>query len=152
MLRLVREGIPLSIYGDRWHKASEWSELRSFWRGRGLYEDAAYASAIQCAKVNLGLLSRGNRDLSTARSFEIPHLGGVLCTERTAEHSKLYAEDNEALFWTTPEECAAKCTEVLKDKAWREYIGQQGRKRCVQNRTTNEWVMSGILSHALASV
>jgi spore maturation protein CgeB len=151
MLRLVREGIPLSIYGDRWHKAPEWSELRSYWRGSGLYDDAAYASAIQCAKVNLGLLSQGNRDLSTTRSFEIPHLRGVLCTERTSEHSKLYAEDNEALFWKTPEECAAKCIKVLKDEAWRKHIGLKGRERCLQNKTTNESVMSAILSHALAS-
>jgi spore maturation protein CgeB len=146
MARLIDLGIPLSIYGCRWQKAPEWSVLRSFWRGPGLYEDNEYARAIQCAKVNLGLLSKGNRDLSTTRSFEIPCLGAVLCAERTSEHSQLYKENKEAVFWSDPEECAWRCTELLKEEELRKSIGICARGRCLQNGTMNENILGQILN------
>ena len=149
MARLIQLGVPLSIYGDRWNKAPEWSVLRSSWRGPGLYEDDDYAKVIQCAKVNLGLLSKGNRDLATQRSFEIPHLGGVLCAERTSEHSRLYKEDEEALFWESPEECARKCMELLNDAECRRRLAIQGRRRCLENGTSNQDILAQILSKAL---
>jgi spore maturation protein CgeB len=148
MARLVELGVPLSIFGDRWQKAPEWPVLRSAWRGGGLYEDD-YARAIQCAKVNLGLLSKQNRDLTTTRSFEIPYLGGVLCAERTAEHTWLYKEDEEAVFWSSPEECASKCMQLLQHEQHRRRLAINGRNRCLQNKTTNEAVLAQILDKAL---
>jgi spore maturation protein CgeB len=149
LARLAESGVPLSIYGDRWHKAREYPLLRSFWRGPGLYDDC-YAKVIQSAKISLGLLSKGNRDLVTTRSFEIPALGGVLCAERTSEHVGLYLENEEAVFWDTPEECAQRCMQLLKDKEWRERLGLNGRNRCLHNNTTNEKVMAQILHEALS--
>jgi spore maturation protein CgeB len=148
MARLVQLGVPLSIYGDRWQKAPEWPVLRAAWRGQGLYEDD-YARAIQCAKVNLGLLSKENRDLTTQRSFEIPYLGGVLCAERTTEHTRLYKEDEEAVFWSSPEECASKCMQLLQDEQHRRRLAINGRNRCLQNRTTNEAILTQVLCKAL---
>ena len=145
MARLIELGVPLSIYGCRWQKAPEWPMLRAAWRGIGMYTDDEYAAAIQCAKVNLGLLSKGNRDLSTTRSFEIPSLGGVLCAERTPEHIKLYRENVEAVFWSSPEECARKCRELLSDNDRRRSIGLNGRQRCLKNGIMNEPVLAQIL-------
>ncbi len=149
LARLLQLGVPLSIFGDRWHKAKEWPSLRPHWRGPGIYKDDDYARAVQCAGVCLGLLSKGNRDLSTTRSFEIPYLGGVLCAERTFEHKQLYREDEEALFWSTPEECAEKCRRVLASPDLRWRIAARGRARCVHNRTTNQAVLQSILSTAM---
>jgi spore maturation protein CgeB len=150
MARLVELGVPLSIYGDRWQKAPEWPILRSVWRGGAVFEDD-YAKAIQGAKVNLGLLSKGNRDLTTTRSFEIPYMRGVLCAERTTEHTRLYKEDEEAVFWSSPEECAAKCMQLLKDEQRRKRLAIKGRRRCLKNKTTNEAVLAQILDKALGS-
>ena len=149
LAKLVELSVPLTIYGDRWNKAPEHSVLRKCWRGAGLYDDDQYAKVIQCARVNLGLLSKGNRDLSTTRSFEIPSLGGVLCAERTSEHSELYAEDEEAIFWETPEECAQKCLKLLKDEPLRSQLAVRGRLRCMQNKTTNESVLARVLYAAI---
>ena len=148
MARLVDLGVPLSIYGDRWQKAPEWTVLHSCWRGGGLYGDD-YARAIQCAKVSVGMLSKGNRDLTTTRSFEIPYLGGVLCAERTVEHAQLYREDQEAVFWSTPDECASKCMRLLQDEQYRKSVAIKGRNRCLHNNTTNEAVLAQILYKAL---
>jgi spore maturation protein CgeB len=145
MARLLELGVPLSIYGCRWQKAREWSVLRSAWRGPGVYGDDEYARVIQCAKVNLGLLSKGNRDLSTTRSFEIPSLGGVLCAERTSEHMQLYRENEEAVFWGDPEECARKCMQLVDDGKFRKSLGTNSRFRCLRNGTMNETVLTQIV-------
>jgi spore maturation protein CgeB len=148
LARLVQLGVPLSIFGNRWDRAAEWSILQPYWRGPAVDNDEDYPKAVQCAKICLGLLSKGNRDLSTTRSFEIPHLGGVLCAERTSEHEALYQDGEEAVFWSSPEECAEKCLALLADSAWRLRISVNGRARCIQNRTTNECVMADILERA----
>jgi spore maturation protein CgeB len=142
---LMRSGVPLSIYGDRWHKAPEWPILRPAWKGHGLYGDADYALAISCAKVCIGLLSKGNRDETTTRSFEIPLLRSVLCAERTSEHSRLYSEDEEAVFWSTAEECADKCHSLLANDEVRASIAARGRNRCRQNQTLNEPMVARVL-------
>ena len=149
MVRLLELGVPLTIYGYAWQKAKEWPLLQEHWRGPGLYDDESYAKAVQCAKVCLGLLSKGNRDEATTRSFEVPYLGGVLCAERTSEHSRLYLEDVEAVFWSTPEECAEKCMRLLGDEEWRKLLSKNGRARCIRNRTTHQEMLREILNRAL---
>jgi spore maturation protein CgeB len=149
LARLVELGVPLSIYGNRWSRAAEWPVLRQAWRGPGLEAEDDYSRAIQCAKVNLGLLSKQNRDLTTTRSFEIPHLGGVFCGERTSEHSDLYRENEDAVFWSSPEECATECVRLLGDGELRSRLAASGRRRCLQNGTTNEKVMAKIICEVL---
>jgi len=83
---LVRRGVPLSIWGDRWQKAREWPVIAPFWRGGGIYRDAEYAAAIQSSRICLGLLSKGNRDLHTRRSIEVPALGVRSRRGRTLRH------------------------------------------------------------------
>lgn len=149
MARLLELGVPLRIFGDRWHKAPEWQCIRQAWAGPNL-AGADYVKAIQCAKLNLGLLSKGNRDLHTTRSAEIPYVGSVLCAERTMEHEAMYRENEEAVFWSTPEECAEKCFWLLENPAIRERIAQAGRERCIANDMLNEAVLRKILGAALA--
>jgi spore maturation protein CgeB len=145
MVELARRGVPLTIYGLRWERAPEWDQLRKFWRGSGLYKGDDYAKAIQCAKVCLGLLSKGNRDLHTKRSVEIPLLGSLLLAERTSEHQALYREDEEAVFWSDAEECAEKCRALLADDTRRRRIASAGRIRCLANGLTNERIVLQIL-------
>ncbi|MGA9668238.1 MAG: glycosyltransferase, partial [Terracidiphilus sp.] len=109
---LLRLGVPVSIYGNRWQLLKEWKTLKPHWKGPGLDDAYSYSTAILAAKVSLGLLSTENRDLHTTRSMEIPSLGGVFCAERTREHIELYNEDEEAVFWSSPEECALKCNSL----------------------------------------
>lgn len=146
LTQLIKAGVRLSIFGDRWHKAKEWHALKPAWRGPGIYNDDDYAMAIQCAKVCIGLLSKGNRDETTTRSFEIPLLGSVLCAERTPEHLQLYRENLEAVFWSSAEECAEKCKQLLSDDGWRQRLASSGRARCIRNATTNEAALERIVA------
>jgi spore maturation protein CgeB len=147
--KLLKLGVPLTIYGSDWHKAAERSVLKPVWASPGVLGLEDYLKALQCAKVCLGLLSKGNRDHHTRRSIEIPYIGSVLCAERTAEHVAMYKEGVEAVFWSTPEECATRCHELLSDPRRRQEIAVNGRRRCLANGHLNERVMSRIVEEAM---
>lgn len=137
LLALLRQGLKLAIWGDNWQSSSVWSELQPHWRGAGL-AGQDYVDAIRGAKVCIGMLSKGNRDQHTTRTMEIPAAGGLLCAERTPEHLSLYRENEEALFWSSPDECAARCQAMLADNAARERIRLAGQRRVLANRVGSE--------------
>jgi hypothetical protein len=140
LLDLISLGVPLTIQGSGWHKAPEWPQLKAYWRGGSIAGDD-YAKAIQCAKVNLGMVSKENRDLHTTRSLEIPSLGGLLCAERTIEHTQMYEEGKEALFWSDAKECAAMCKLALADDARRQALAKAGQQRLKRNGHLNQQQM-----------
>jgi spore maturation protein CgeB len=144
---LLKAGVPLAIYGNDWQKAREWPALQRAWCGPAIYGDD-YLKAIQLAKVSLGLLSKGNRDLHTTRTFEIPYCGGLFCAERTSEHLQLYQEDVEAVYWSDVEECIDKCQQLLNDDKMRTEIAAKGRIRCLRNGIFNERNLYNILKAA----
>lgn len=158
LVRLIELGVPLSIWGDHWQKAPEYATLRPIIRGPAVYGED-YVKAIQCAKVALGLLSKGNRDLHTTRSAEVPFIGGaVLCAERTPEHGRLFEDGVDAMLWTTAEECSERCGLILSDESRRVRMAGHGRNRVIGWRLSNDEVMASVLNavsthslnHALA--
>lgn len=149
MAELIRRKVPLSIWGDYWQRAPEWRILEPYWRGPGLAHDLSYSAAILAAKLCLGLLSKGNRDLHTTRSFEIPSLGGLLCAQRTSEHLALYEEGVEAVFWNDAGECAEICKDLLADKKRRKEIAQRGHERAMRNKVFNEPIMASIIEKVM---
>jgi spore maturation protein CgeB len=149
LLELVKRGVPMTIRGANWHKAPEWPSLKAHWHD-GQIHGEDYAKAIQCAKVNLGLLSKGNRDLHTTRSLEIPAIGSLLCAERTSEHTSMYNEGSEALFWSDADECAAMCKLALDNDELRQRIAAAGHARVIANGHYNEKIMKTIVDMALA--
>jgi hypothetical protein len=144
---LLELGVPISIRGSHWQKAPEWSDLASCWLGGALSGDD-YALALQCARVNLGLVSLGNRDQHTTRSLEIPALGGLLCAQRTLEHAAMYEEGREALFWDDARECADQILRLLADEPGRQQMAKAGHERYLRNRHGNEDVMQQLLDEA----
>ena len=147
LAELVRRGVPLSIYGGRWRRAPEWSELASSFRAAWV-GDEEYAKVIQSAKVSLGLLSVGNRDEHTRRSVEVPAIGGLLCAQRTDEHQALFTEGEEAVFWSDAEECAAHCLHLLAEPDRVRQIAAAGRRRVLELRLGNEDLCDEVLRAA----
>ncbi len=147
LLELIRRGVPLTIQGSHWAKAPEWAELKPYWRGDAIAGDD-YAKAIQCAQINIGMLSKGNRDLHTTRSMEVPALGGLLCAERTSEHEALYRDGIDALFWRDASQCADQCLDLLTQPERITQIARAGRERYLQQPHRNEAVMQAILRRA----
>ena len=145
IVHLLETGVPLTIRGDHWQKAREYQRLRSVIRGPAVY-GADYVKAIQCSQVALGLLSKGNRDLHTTRSAEIPFIGGaVFCAERTSEHEAMFRDRGEALFWSSPQECARCCQEAMASPQWRMQMVLAARQRACQLGLSNDTTLTRIL-------
>ena len=150
MARLIELGLPLRIYGPRWNKAPEYPVIKPHMAGDFMAE-AAYAKALQGGKIAIGLLSKGNEDLHTTRSLEIPAMGVLLCAERTADHLRMYRDGEEAVFWNDADECADLCLALLADPARIKAIAEAGRRRVIANQAFNEPLMTRVLSEALAA-
>lgn len=148
LLALIDQGINVAIWGDRWQKSPGWSKLKAHWRGSAL-SGREYVASLQGAKVALGFLSSGNRDLHTTRSAEIPYARGLLCAQRTVEHLAMYREGEEAVFWDNVGECAEVCRKLLADDALREKIRQQGMTRIRSGSYGNESICNEILAQLL---
>lgn len=144
LLKLIDSGFSISIWGSRWGKSQYWRQLSPYYKGEAL-KGKEYVEAIRGAKICLGLLSKGNRDEHTTRSMEIPYAGGLLCAERTNEHLSLYNEWEEAVFWSSAEECARVCKVLLDDKILRERIRKAGMDRVRKNKCGNEDICKSIL-------
>jgi spore maturation protein CgeB len=149
LMTLIQQGINVSIWGDRWDKSPHFETIKPFWRGAAL-RGRDYVAAMQGAKICLGLLSKGNRDLHTQRTLETPYAGGLFCAERTSEHMQLYKEGVEAVFWSDADECARVCKQLLADDVLRENIRAAGMQRVRANRVGNEDACRTILN-ALAA-
>ena len=137
LMQLIRRGLNVSIFGQGWDKAAEWSQLRRYHAADYLDGDD-YAYAVQCARISLGMLSKGNRDLHTTRTMEIPSLGGLLCAQRTGEHQAFYRDGDEAVFWSNADECAKLCRGLLENETRRLAIAANGRRRFLDNGFTSE--------------
>lgn len=146
LLHLIEQGISVNTWGDRWQKSPHRQKLTKYYRG-GALSGSDYVSAIQGAKISLGLLSKGNRDRHTVRTMEIPFAGGLLCAQRTTEHSELYQEGVEAVFWDNADECAAICKKLLNDDFLRENIRVAGMNRVRQLNVGNEDICKQILNY-----
>tara|TARA_R110000751_G_scaffold1474_8_gene5579 strand:- start:5722 stop:6783 length:1062 start_codon:yes stop_codon:yes gene_type:complete len=146
-VKLLQAGIPLSLWGNSWEKSKLWSQLKPAYRGAAL-SGRDYVGAIQGAKICLGMLSKGNRDLYTRRSVEIPFAGGLLCAERTTAHENMYQEGQQAVFWEDAAECILKCKRLLQDETLRETIRSNGMQRVRQMPAGNEQVCSQIINAA----
>ncbi|WP_324672910.1 glycosyltransferase [Hymenobacter sp. GOD-10R] len=145
MMELLRQGVPLSIWGSRWSKSPHWETLKASYRGGNL-SGRDYVAAIQGSKICLGLLSKGNRDLHTQRSLEVPYAGGLFCAERTTEHQEIYEEGKEAVFWADAAECATICKKLLSDDALRESIRLAGMRKIRAIGVGNEDICRKILA------
>ena len=144
MADIVGRGVPLSLRGNAYEKAPEWPKIRSHWRGPDAVGDD-YSAAILGAQISLGLLSWKNRDEHTSRSAEIPYMGGLFCAKRTPEHSGMYVEGEEALFWDDAAECAEVCARYVAEPERCRTIARQGRERALRNGYMNEPTLRRLL-------
>lgn len=151
LLALIERGVPVSIWGGKWWRSPRWKEIQPAWRGRSLH-GLDYCRAIAGADACLGFLSSGNRDLHTGRTFEIPHIGGLLVAQRTSEHVALFEEGEEALFWDDADECADQCLTVLANPERSRAIRLAGQERVRNGGFGNESTLAAILTELMGGL
>lgn len=141
---LIDAGVPLTIYGPRWHKATNYAQLKPYIKSNFL-EGGDYARAISGAKIAIAILNGDNFDLHTGRSVEIPAIGTAMIAQRTTYHEELYNGGLEALFFDNAVDCALQCLALLADHDRLEKIAAAGHVRAIKNNHFNEPLMQMIV-------
>ena len=141
---LRKAGLHVSIWGERWNKSHEKALVKECWKGMSV-SGRQYVQAIAGAKVAIGLLSSGNRDLHTQRSVEIPYAGGLLCAQRTVDHSEMFKDGREAVLWDSPDECLQVCRDLLANEHRRREIVANGMRKVSELKVGNEDIVRRIL-------
>jgi len=128
---LVRTGLKVHLYGGFWDRDKE---LRRHWRG--FVYGREQRLAVQCARVNLCLSRRANRDGHAMRSLELPAMGACMVVEDTPEHRELYGADAECVVYYhdvpgVVNQVQALCREPARARQLGENVWQ---RICVQGR------------------
>ncbi len=148
LTRLWREfEAPVVISGAEWlwKKALSKEAGKAIFTGSELY-DGAYREAIWRSRINLSFLTHSNQDEFVHKSFEIAGCGAFLLAERSSGHRERFVEDEEAVFFSDIEECAAKIRRYLPDEAGRSRIAAAGHVRAVRDGYSNDAQVDHILA------
>jgi hypothetical protein len=145
MLALAEAGVQVTVRGPGWEPYSGRHRNLIVKPGWVLGDD--YAKAICATKINLGFLSKANRDLQTTRSIEIPACGGFMLAERTEEHLALFQEGKEAEFFSDEAELIYKVRYYLEHEEQRLQIAACGRERCLRSGYSNHERLRTVLDY-----
>ena len=147
LTRLSEAGFRVAISGAEraWRQALPPAAFANLYREGELMGDA-YRNGIWRSKINLSFLTKSNQDEYAHKSFEIAGCGGFLLVERSPGHLSRFAEDKEAVFFSTVEECIEKIRLYLPDEAARARIARAGRERAQRDGYHNDYQVSLILS------
>ena len=150
LTRLWKEfGFPVTVSGGLvWKPALGPEATAAIYRGNGeLFRDA-YREGIWKSKINLSFITHSNQDEFVHKSFEIAGCGAFLLAERSQGHLERFKEDEEAVFFSTIEECAEKIRRYLPDEAARSRIAAAGRERAVRDGYHNDRQVGLIVERA----
>lgn len=139
--------LPVIISGPRiWTRKLDRVAREILYPRDGELYDAAYREGVWQSKINLSFLTHGNQDEYAHKSFEIAACGGFLLAERSEGHCARFKEDEEAVFFSSIEECAEKCRLYLNDEAARMRIAAAGQRRAVACGYDNDTQLAKVLA------
>ncbi len=152
LTRLWKEfGLPVTVSGGLvWKEHLSTEAVTAMYRGHGeLFRDV-YREGIWKSKINLSFLTHANKDEFAHKSFEIAACEGFLMVERSEGHLQRFKEDEEAVFFSTIEECVEKIRRYLPDEAARAKIAAAGRARAERSGYHNDRQVGLIVDRARA--
>jgi len=151
LTQLAQAGLPVVISGAEraWQRALTPAQFNEIYREGELQADA-YREGIWRSKINLSFLTKSNQDEFTHKSFEIAACAGFLLVERSPGHLSRFAEDKEAVFFSSVEECIQKIRLYLPDEAARARIAGAGRERAERDGYHNDHQLGLILDRLQA--
>lgn len=128
--RVADAGLTIKIYGPGWNRADLSGVLGPAVQGRPVI-GLEYMRAILSFDVNVGIVSKWNRNHTASRTFQIPALGAFLLHERNEVVTQLFREGVEAEFFGSDDELVEKCRYYVAHPDERRRIAEAGRRRCL---------------------
>ena len=136
--------VAISGSAPHWKRALGPVHYPLLYREGEIYQQQ-YREAIWRSKINLSFLTHSSQDEFVHKSFEIAGCQGFLLAERSEGHLQRFREDEEAVFFSTFDECAAKIRRYLPDEAARTRIAAAGCARALRDGYYNDHQVELIL-------
>jgi hypothetical protein len=138
ILNLLKNGIPVHIWGNGWSKIKH-PKLSLH---PALYEKD-YKDIIIISKINLCFLRKKNRDSITSRSIEIPASGGFMLAEDTKRHRDVFG-NNSVGFFTRKDELLSQVHYFLKNERLRVEMAKSANSIIRNKNMTHEDLFKNI--------
>lgn len=146
--RLAESGLSVRVWGNGWERMTAPPPGLEI-AFRPVYGDD-YRRAVAASAISLCFLRKGNRDLQTCRSFEIPAIGGFMLHESSPEMEAILAPDREAGYFSRDEELPEICRRWIADADRRMKVATAGHEKLVSGGHENADRLRQILETALA--
>lgn len=126
---LVKAGLHVRLFGGKYWTRQVLGDVTDYFGKVRPANGDEYAKALAGAKMCLCFLSHMNRDTYTRRCFEVPACGRLLLSERTADLQRMYKENEEAVFFSSPDELVEKSLWLSNHPEEIQRIAQAGMRR-----------------------
>lgn len=144
-LQKAMPSLSLKVWGP-----AAWTALPELYQNQPVF-GLEYAKAITLSKINLALLTEQVRgassgDLITARTFEIPGVGGFMLHERTDEAEEYFEVGKECALFTDHDDMVDKIRYYLAHDDERCAVAKAGRQRSLDSGYSTDarakWVVA----------
>ncbi len=129
--KLIEQNIQVTIAGNSWGRfARKYSNNKYLiYKGKGIYGEQ-YAKELSAAAIGLGFLSKWIPELHTTRTIEIPACGTALVSERNAEISSIFS-DNDVIFFDRTEDITEKVKYYLSNLEVLKQVTENGHHKII---------------------
>ena len=103
------------IYGNGWGRASYAFPMRSSLFLRDVF-GSEMAAIIASSDICLNMLRPQNRGSHNMRTFELPAMGGLMLTRRTAEQQEFFPENESCYMYANISELKSKIDHIISNK------------------------------------
>ena len=126
----------LGIWGsDYWNTRCREPTLKGLCQGMCSYQDIP--QVLGSAKIGLNILRPQNEMGHNIRTFEIPASGTLMLSERSPELLNLFAEDREAVYFSSSEELKQKVEYLVQNEKLIKVIAQSGYAKSVRHQISD---------------
>jgi spore maturation protein CgeB len=148
LAKLLEKKLKVKLAGPNWEKFARKYRTDNYlsYIGKGVYGNE-YGSLLSGGQLGLGLLSKWFPERHTTRTLEIPACGTALASERNEDTLAIFSEE-EALFYSDPQELIEKAEFALRDPIYLEKLTQNGFERV----TKGEFEYLSILKNLLVQM
>ena len=122
----------LGIWGsDYWQTRCQEALIKKSHQGMCSYTEIS--QVLGSAKIGLNILRPQNEMGHNIRTFEIPAAKTLMLSERNQELLNLFAEDTEAVYFSSPEELNRKATYLLNNDSLVKSVAEAGYQKALQH-------------------
>jgi spore maturation protein CgeB len=126
---ILQAGYKLHLYGSYWNRDAI---TQPAWRGFANPQTLRWA--VTCAKVNLCLVRRSNRDGHVMRTFEVPAMRGCMLVEDTLEHRQILGDEQTVVYFQHIGDMLDKLPKLLEDEIYRNQLAVNAHQHIISGK------------------